>query len=198
MRDWQSCVVAATGPSLTLEQALRCKGRRVIAVNDAWRLLPFADVLYACDREWWDIHASDVQRFAGERWSSIGRDFVDDDKEASGHAEKYGLALIEGAHGEGFCYEPGRIHYGHNSGFQAVNLAIQFGAKSIKLIGFDMHRPGGRAHFFGDHPPGLSNDSPYALFISEFERAAATLKPGIEIVNCTPGSALTCFPAGEL
>src|SRR5690606_24056968 len=114
---------------------------KVIAVNDAWKLLPFADVIYACDLRWWEKKG--CGDFRGERWSCTesrgGRD-------KRSVAEKFGLNLIDGRSEEGFSLEPGLIHYGSNSGFQAVNLALQFGAKVIRLVGFDM-QPNG--HFFG-------------------------------------------------
>jgi uncharacterized phiE125 gp8 family phage protein len=56
-----------------------------------------------------------------------------------------------------------------------------------------MHAGNGR-HFFGDHPAGLRNSGTYANFIRAFARAAKKLPPHIEILNATPGSALTCFP----
>ena len=116
----------------------------MIAVNDAYRLFPDAAVLYACDSEWWDVHGG-CPDFAGEKWSSHSVD-------AGGHndkrevAKKYGLKLVEGRDRDGFSFDPACIHYGSNSGFQAVNLAILFGAKRIVLVGFDMRgvdRPSG-------------------------------------------------------
>jgi hypothetical protein len=56
-----TCIVAATGPSFTAEVAEACRGYPTIAVNDAYRLFPWADILYASDGAW----------FAGERWSSV-------------------------------------------------------------------------------------------------------------------------------
>jgi hypothetical protein len=44
--------------------------------------------------------------------------------------------------------EPGVIGSGGNSGFQALNIAAQFGATRILLIGFDMHAAKG-AHWYG-------------------------------------------------
>lgn len=189
---WQSCIVAATGPSLTPAVAAACHGT-VIAVNDAYRLLSGADVLYACDAKWWDVHGG-CRDFAGERWSS--HEAGNNDKLAC--AERYGLSLVAGAADEGFSLSPERIHYGSNSGFQAINLAILFGATRIALVGFDMHTPAGRKHFFGDHPAGLVNNGNYERFIPAFERAAAKLPAHIRIINCTPGSALRCFPMADL
>lgn len=155
--------------------------------------MPWADVLYACDASWWDI--SGPINFDGEKWSSHG-DAKQNEKRPA--AKKHGLNLISGDSGEGFCLEPGLIHYGDNSGFQAVNLALQFGAKLVRLVGFDMQVVGNKRHFFGDHPDGLSNGANYAHFVGNFERAAALLPDDIRIINCTPGSALTCFKTGLL
>jgi hypothetical protein len=121
-------VVAATGPSLTEEVADMCRGHRVIAVNDAYRLMSYADVLYACDAAWWKVHKG-CPGFAGEKWSS--HDDGSNDKLDA--AEKYGLRLVSGANDAGFSRDQSVVHYGGgNSGFQAVNLAIHFA-----------HRPGG-------------------------------------------------------
>ncbi len=168
------------------------RGRKIIAVNDAHRLLPFADVLYACDSAWWNHHKG-ARSFAGERWSSHGLCRKSNDK--SDAARDYGLLLVGGRDShEGFSLDPDHIHYGSNSGFQAVNLAILFGARRIVLVGFDMHGD----HFFGKHPKGLRNATSYAGFLRAFERAAKFLPAHISILNATPGSALRCFPMVDL
>lgn len=200
--DWARCIVAATGPSLTPDVANECRARhaqgwKVLAVNDAWRILPFADAMYTTDRYWWDVHG-DVP-FAGERWASNSINLgIDDDKRAWGKAEALRINLVDAADGNEFCTHPGRIHYGSNSGFAAVNLAIQLGATEIKLVGFDMKRTGGREHFFGDHPPGLHNGSDFAPFIYAFTVASKAMPNGVTITQCTPDSALRCFPMGDL
>jgi hypothetical protein len=188
--------VAASGPSLTTEIADRCRGQHVIAINDAWRRLPFADVLYACDEAWWDIHKG-ASAFRGQRWSSHGS-ADHDDKRAC--ADRYALNLVAGAEREGFSLDPARIHYGSNSGFQGINLGILFGARPVEilLVGFDMRAPDGQTHFFGPHPSGLRNDKNYGRFIPAFNVAARKLPPDIKIINCTPGSALACFPKADL
>lgn len=193
-RGWESCIVVASGPSLTDEQASRCVGDHVVAVNDAWRKVPFADVLYACDERFWDVKG--CEGFQGERWSSHGSSLRQQDDKIE-CAKRHGLKLVQGRDGEGFCTEPGVIYYGSNSGFQAVNLAIHFGAKLIRLVGFDM-QPNG--HFFGRQIPQfpVPGDSEFRTFRRAFERAAERMPEGVRIINCTPGSALTCFPMGAL
>jgi len=190
-------VVAAPGPSLTPEIAQACRHLPVIAVNDAARLLPEADVLYACDPSWWMYHAG-CPEFAGEKWSSHGN-AAHDNKLAT--ADRFGINLIQGADRPGFSFDPARIHYGDNSGFQAINLAIHRlgGTGRVVLIGFDMRIVAGRRHFFGEHPSALRSTGPgYAMWCRKFDQAARMLPSGLEIINCTPGSALRCFPMMDL
>jgi hypothetical protein len=192
-RRWPgaSVIVAATGPSLTPEvaQACRVPDWHVIAVNDAHRLLPWADVLYACDGPWWAKH-NGVHEFAGERWSSHD----DGTNDKSGLAARYALRLVQGAGGETFSRDPAVLNYGNNSGFQAIGLAVLFGASRIVLVGFDMQERDGRRHFFGDHPAPLRNTCDYRAWVRIFHNAARHLGPDVGIVNATPDSAITCWP----
>lgn len=199
IKDWSGpVIVAASGPGLTKEVAWTARKARwfgpyrIIAVNDAYKLFPNSDILYACDAAWWDVHEG-AKNFNGERWSSFSGDkTANDDKRAC--ADKWGLNLVRGAHGVGFSADPDLIHYGQNSGFQAVNLAILKGATKIVLIGFDMREVNGRRHFFGPHPSPLRNSGDYKTFIRAFERAESP----VPIINATPGSALKCFPCMTL
>jgi hypothetical protein len=190
--EGKTVVVAATGPSLTPEVAAMCADVPVLAVNDAYRLFPNAEILFACDAGWWSVHEG-CPEFKGEKWSSHGSK---DHNDKTAAAAAYGLKLISGASGDGFTTEP-PIHYGNNSGFQAVNLAILFGAARIVLVGFDM-QAAGKAHFFGDHPKPLRNPGAFKSFISAFAKAAKQMPAGVEIINATPDSALTCFPRKAL
>lgn len=191
-RRWagRRCIVAASGPSLTPEVAAACQGDRVIAVNDAYKLLPWADVLYACDAAWFEAH-NGSPKFAGEKWSSHG---LSPKNDKTGIADKFGLRVIAGEDREGFSLDPARIHYGHNSGYQAVNLAILFGADPIILVGFDMRAVDQRLHFFGNHPAPLRTSAPFAQWRARFHQAAQMLGSTPRIINCTPESALKCFP----
>lgn len=162
----------------------RREGWRYIAVNDAWRLVPHADVLYACDLAWWNVH-NGVPDFKGQKWTS--HDNGTNDKRGC----RFPLNYVRGADRPGFSLDPELIHYGSNSGFQAVNLAILAGATEIHLYGFDMRKVGTQRHFFGDHEGGLHNVNSFHGFIQAF-RVAAKDCP-VPIYNATPGSALDCF-----
>ena len=191
-RRWAGCrcVVAASGPSLTPEVAELCRGERVIAVNDAWRVVP-ADVLYACDEAWWSVHPMAARGFGGEKWTSHS---LKPKNDKSALPAQFGVRVVRGEDRPGFSRDPGLIHYGNNSGFQAVNLAILFGADPIVLVGFDMRAVDGRRHFFGSHKAPLSDVGKFGIWIAHFTAAAAMLGGWPRIINSTPGSALGCFP----
>ena len=91
--------------------------------------------------------------------------------------------------------DPGVVGSGGHSGFQMINLAAQFGATGIMLIGFDMDSGSG-IHWHGQHPVPLRN--PDDLRLKEWRRildaSAAKLKlNGVDVINCSPTSTLTVF-----
>lgn len=182
-----ACV--APGPSLTSETCDRLAGRcQVLAVNNAYQLAPWADWLYACDNRWWETYHADVaNRFEGECWTQspdAARDFG---------LQHVRMAPVSTRH-ERLSTTPGVIHGGYNGGYQAVNLALHFGATRILLVGYDMRVVAGRHHFFGEYrEPTLARTREY----ERWARAYDSIRPadyGLEIINCTPGSAIKAFP----
>ncbi len=193
----QTVVVAATGPSLAAADLALAReaGVRTIVVNDAWRLAPWADILYGADARWWN-HYKGVMAFEGERyipfriapeWSSA--------REWQAAADMWGLRQIGSRLAAGVSLDPQLIHEGGNGGFQAMNLAVLHGAKRIVLTGFDMGHHDGLTHFFGDHPKTMQTNSPFEMFIGFFESAVEPLKQaGVEVINSSRRSRLECFP----
>lgn len=92
--------------------------------------------------------------------------------------------------------EVGIVGDGGNSGFQAINLAVQFGAARILLVGFDMRVDLG-VHWHGRHGAGLGD--PSEMNVSNWRRILDAAAPrfaelGVEVINCSPISALTGYP----
>lgn len=190
-RRWKDemCVVAATGPSLdqsVADDCLKCDVR-IIAVSDAYRLLPFADLLFAADISWWNVY-NGAKDFFGEKWSI----YFGSDQRPFELAKRYGLKLAHGLALPGFSLDPRYIH-GCNSGFHAINLAILFGCNPIILSGFNMQSVKGKQHFFGDHPVPLTNNTVYRTWVPFFQEAKELLPNDIRIINATPDSAIKCF-----
>lgn len=68
------------------------------------------------------------------------------------------------------------------------------------LLGFD-HYPGlrGRMHFFGPHTDELDSGHDFNAWRSKMQPLADDLKAaGVEVINCSRDTALTCFPRGDL
>lgn len=90
---------------------------------------------------------------------------------------------------------PGQIGWGGNGGFHALNIACQFGAKKIILLGFDMSLMRG-LHWHGKHQDGLNN--PRQGNVDRWRvvldaQAPALAARGIDVIIGSPGSALTAY-----
>lgn len=90
----------------------------------------------------------------------------------------------------------GTVGWSGNSGFHALNLAVQFMAAKILLVGYDMTLAHG-LHWHGRHTGGLNN--PTAGNVERWRRcidAAAEVIDalGIKVINASPISALTKYP----
>lgn len=187
--DGATVCLIASGPSLTQEQCDAAKkwrsgsgNRRAIVINTSFRIAPWADLLYACDKRWWDKHYDEVlaSGFGGERWTT--EDFS-------------GAKRITSERLPGLGKRPGIIRQGMQSGYQAMNLAWMAGATKLILLGFDCKPDGKKEHWHGDHPHGMNAKNPYNAWVKNFEALAADLnQEGCEVINATPFSAIEVFP----
>jgi hypothetical protein len=153
---------------------------RFLAVNESWRLCPWADALYACDGAWWRRN-SGVPEFAGLKLTY-----------EIAAAREFGLMRVAIDRANHSILTGGEaVGDGGNSGFQALNLAINWGAKRILLVGFDMSLAHGE-HWHGRHGRGLNN--PRDATVRKWLAADWTAPAGIAVVNCSPESALAAYP----
>jgi hypothetical protein len=197
-RRWPDATIVcvASGPTLTIEDVAWVRGRApVVAVNDAIRLAPWADVLYSSDRGWWRFYDG-VPEYTGLK-VSVGW------KQGDG-SPIWKLPAIQvlthtGAHG--LERDPSGLRTGGNSGYAAINLAVHLGARRIVLLGYSGGPVAGRTHFFGRHPSGLAESSTenYATFRKAYLTLPEPLAgAGVSVVNATPRSWITAFPVVPL
>lgn len=81
-----------------------------------------------------------------------------------------------------------------------MQLAVQFGAKRLLLVGFDMRVDHG-LHWHGRHGAGLNNPNQQnvARWRRVIDAAAPTLQAlGVTVINCSPISALENYPKMSL
>lgn len=192
--DWkgETVVIVASGPSAGGQDYEAWRGRaRFIVVNCSWKLVPWADVLVAADGGWWQRHKG-APDFPGMK--------VTVDFNAS---RDFGLHLVRLLNtAPGITVErPGHIGMGRNTGFYAINLAVQFGPPAkIILAGYDMNVDAG-IHWHGPHPKGMNNPRPdtIAKWRKILDGEAATLRRlGVDVVNASPSSALVNYPKMSL
>jgi hypothetical protein len=184
--DWfgETCAIVASGPSVDRSAIESLKGNcRVVVINNGLTLAPWADMLYAADGKWWDANP-EARSFEGLK--------VTPDLQASLRYKQ--LKLINLVTGDEkrenrISLERGVIGRGGNSAFQALNLCVQFGAKTIVMHGFDFCGE----HWHGPHPRTLRNPRPSSLakWAAVLDAEAASLKMmGIEVLNASEISVL--------
>lgn len=187
-RDWEgeTCVILGGGPSLKGFDAAPFRGRfRVIGVNEAGlSMAPWADVLYWADHRWLAWNHGRLGEHTGTYKICRHRPKIETgfDVKVLPHSK---AALSDGpTRLSGFC-----------SGGACINLAYLFGATRIVLLGFDMG--GGQWH--DRHLKPTDQNRYRTRFIPTIEKMAGPLRAaGVEVLNATPGSALTCFPMTTL
>ena len=189
--DWtgKTCVIAASGPSLSEEQCRTAEFHNVpiIAVNSTYERF-LSPIIYGCDYLFWrHYHAHIPKRLWGQCWTQ--------DRSS---AERFNLNFVRQASRPGLGHKA--LHVNGCSGFGAVNLAYLFGCRRILLIGMDMKLgPKGERHWHKDHPAPLVQNQPFGEWLHKSQVLARDLEEsGTEVINCTPGSALTCFKTAEL
>lgn len=195
----------ASGPSSKGMDLSGLRGRPVIVVNDNYVRCPWAPILYFCDWKWWRWHEDRpaFKAFAGLKVTLDTR-VVERDPTI-----KWLRNADSGAYGDdgrnGLSLELGSVKTGRNSGYQAMNLAIQLGAKRLVLIGYDMKLgPNGEEHWFGQHKDLEGRAVPTtAGCVSRWPANFATMVPqlealGVEVVNASPETAIDCFPRADL
>jgi hypothetical protein len=186
----ETVVCIGGGTSLTPDDVNYVRGKaRVIAIKEAMLLAPWADVLYAADSKWWRFYkgAPEFQglKYGIEQLETPPIDWPD-------------VQVLRNTGTNGLELDPTGLRIGNNSGYQAINLAVHFGAAKIILLGFDCWAgPNGQQNWFGDHPNHVR--SPYPLFLQQFATIAEPLKAaGVEVINCSRFTMLRCFPQMDL
>lgn len=199
-------VCIGTGPSLTLQQieSARHKGYALTGCNNVWEIIPDLKVLYACNFGWWQHYMSPaLMEYPAEKWTT--------NKDA---AERFGVHWIAERNAMGLSQDPSVIHHGHGSGYSLVNLVYLLGAERILLLGYDLkyakdydgktQKVGSSPrHYFGEYPQDIQHwpskrvVSGVHVELLDLYRSVAA-QGAVEIVNCTPDSAIDCFPRASI
>lgn len=213
-RAWEkkTVVCIAGGPSLdeaqlsAIREAREADRVRVIVVNDAYLVAPWADVLYFADSPWAQKHRAGLQR--SWPWTSFTEEQVRDafasfagQKVTIKHADTFdgaGVFVLDNLGPDGISEKDHGICTGSNSGYQALNIAVLSGGTPILLVAYDMRYHGKRTHSHNGHAVKMPESTyfGYARHFSTMQVQLAKLR--VKVVNCTPNSAIPTFDRGDL
>ena len=188
-RTWvgERCYVLCGGSSLREQKPVISKLRgRIIAVKQAARLRPDADVMFVAGEQAWDICKDVFPQFIGTHIVARGKS----DPRFPTHTKR--IARI--ADTSRLSRDPQHV-CGRDAGTSAINLAALFGATEIVLLGYDM--TGG--HWDRRHPlpfPPLSHFQKHTEILPSI--AADLVHDGVRVVNCSPIAADGVFKRGRI
>lgn len=186
----ETAVILGAGPSLTREQCEYVRGpARVVAINNTYRLAPWADALYFGDERWLrDFKAGereDFNAFRGERVTI----------EEGGKLGDPRFHVLRNLGVEGLSDDARGIFNGRTSVYAVINWLSLAGVSRIVLLGCDYRHVNGKDHCEGCGHPLVTGDLELAAFAKTFGSLEKPLAArGIEVVNATPGSRIEAFP----
>lgn len=195
-RMWagETVAILASGESMNkgVVASVISAGCKTIAINRTVELAAHADMLYAGDGPFWQIHEG-ARNFSGMKVSL----FADGTSSRRSQLPTDDVKMLKNTGITGFDPDPSALRSGKNSGYAALHLAAHTGARRILLCGYNM---GGR-NWHPRYAVPLRNTKPeqYAVWRPMFGALAAALAAlGIEVLNCTPGTALDAFRKVDL
>jgi hypothetical protein len=212
-REWEgeTAFIIAGGPSLQGFDAEILRGRgRIIAVNTAGLVrppgetgttphCPWADVLYWADKNFFEVNHARLGEHRGRYKIARHLPELPNRKDlARALAREHDIKVLPRANPYAqLSAKLGELG-GWCGGGNAINLAYLFGARRIVLLGFDMHFGSDRKHWHRLAPWPQAPEMEKRYRSHHMPAIAAMAWPlqqaGVEVVNCTPGSALSCFP----
>lgn len=171
------------GPSLFDNDLDLIKDEFVIGVNNSIFLGDWVDVCWFGDMKWWKWHK--------DRLLKEKRKVATCNMKLKGEMEHWWKHYIR--KGSGINTKEGEVAWNSSSGASAINFAYHMGYRKIVLLGFDMRRIDGMKNWHMAHKE--KDHDPFKRHIKGFTQISIDAKKlGVEIINCTPGSDLKCFP----
>lgn len=196
--EGETVILLGGGPSLaSLDKGL-LKGQRCIGINNGWEISPEdVDVCYFGDFAWWEWnHRKVIDNFGGLIVTDCGEGQMKAWPRVTALIRDYKIGLQ-------WKFQ-NRLCWCKNSGATAINLAVLLGASRILLLGYDMKATEGapnKGNNWHGHHKRLPRPNAYAGFIPSFlpikhdlDRMERETGRRVEVINCTPESALDVFP----
>lgn len=170
------------GPSLKSFDWNQLRGKKIIAINRAYEVLPWAEVLYWTDSRFYKWYKTDIDKFGGLKVTCRPFPTMPDS-----------ISLLKANNSRKLDMRDSYISHGNNSGYAAINLAVKLGAKKIYLLGYDMNSKKNESHWHDGYKSN-HNHNIYPKMIAQFQGLEKELeKINVEVFNANPKSKLEIF-----
>jgi hypothetical protein len=180
--DNEVVYIIGGGPSLKDFDWNLLAGKKVIAINRAFEVLPNADVLYWTDARFYRWFKNKIDDFTGLKVTC---------RPVQGSPGD--IIVLKQNTAVKIDMRPDFISSGNNSGFGAINLAAKLGAKRIYLLGYDMVSREKDTHWHSGYEVS-HNHAIYSKMIAQMSSIPGELRAlDIDIFNANPKSNMTVF-----
>lgn len=204
--DWKDDRCYIVGGGNTLEgfdfEILKDRGR-VIAVNQSFLKVPFADMLVSMDSRYFRwIQENTLGSCTQEAFNNFKGIKVWINTEMDKIDYNHKVYILEHTGSVEVCKKmKDGVWTGGNSGFSALQIAAVLGCNPIYLLGFDMKEIGGKTHHHPEYPERTDPQAFQTVHPKAFIRTADKFKElGIKVININQPdtTALHCFPFGKI
>ena len=189
----KTVTIVGGGPSHAAFNLALLAGRRFIAVNSSCRavrpIATEADPIYFSDNSWNANRPSLAANWPGPVMT-CNRNTKARLGDAVRRIDVSALTML-------FRVLPDYVQA--SSGHVAACLAVAMGARRLVLIGFECTAVGGRTHGHSDYDQsGDMPAYPDRFIPGWWGLAPAFDRMGVEVLNATPHSLITCFPTTDI
>ena len=187
------------GPSLLKQDLSLICDKRVIGVNQAYKLGSWVDACWFGDKGWYEQNFPYIHEYGGliATCSAFNPQRQFTRVKYVGRSKRNGVEFNKRTH----------VAWNGNSGASAINFAYWLGASTVVLLGFDMQNPvdpkDKQTHWHNDYEPRYDNRkklvNPYPKFMEAWPQIKKDAdRIGLKIINATVGGCLETFERKSL
>lgn len=189
----ETVYIVGGGPSLLEHDLSKIHSKRVIGVNQAYKLGQWVDICWYGDKQWYPSQMPAINGYRGL--------IATCSHEAQAHRRYKRVKYVGRGKQAGICSDR-RTHiaWNGNSGASAINVAYWLGAKKVVLLGFDAQLPvdkrKGKTHWHSDYKKKIDKKTGnlvdnYKQYLRYWPTVAKEAeKLGLEVVTTTKDSGL--------
>lgn len=190
----ETSIILGGGLSLAQLDFNLVRQYKVIAVNDAYKLAQW-DICYFKDDNWYYQDAFKDHPESGHNGEHLKRFEGLKITSCVGLVDEPNIKVLKRGRRNHLDLDREFITHCSNAGAEALALAIMLGVNTILLAGFDMKKVNGKHNWHDNHIREMPDSIYEDQFMHPFKTLAIGAKArGVEIINCTIGSALSIFP----